>query len=908
MIDNKRIQNRIFISIILGLTLIFITASLVIGKQQNEVNRVFMEREVKQEEMELKNKLVALAEIHIVESENNDFKKYLISDLDKNSNDYKTQSNQVIGDLNKYSERSKYINDISILNLNGEIIESTLKSNIGSSIGEEFLYTLNESINNKYSYEFDIKKDEFFIISPILSEVNGDCLGYYKKDINLNYLKKILSKHNVEGKERSFLILKDGTIISDKDGIVDYSKKIKEEDKYKELNTTKDNVFVTYIDNQGEVTKAVSNYVEGLNINIVYNLCKSDFNRYTMESILRIFIMCLVVAIFLIYFTKKIIKIIVYDLKGIKKMLKEYEINGYIRGADNELSLMGREVYKIIREFEKERETYNYNLENINQLFIERDILTDEIVINRKLWIEFFGFCPKIDYINIVSMFINNIDEIDKDIYAQRVREAKAGKKESLITEFKLRDKTGNYKWVRENKVFIRNKEGKVIKEISNIKDIDLEKHNELLMKKRAEIDGLTGFYNKEFAKFYIEKYIESGALGGIFILFDLDNFKYINDNLGHQFGDEVLRQVSEKVKGVFRESDIFGRIGGDEFIVFLKGNKVKDSINKKCEKLVEVLNSEIKKDNIIYRVSGSIGVAKYMEDADSYEGLYEKADTAMYYAKESGKNSFALYNNKIKTKAQRETDILNLIEELSLSSESNIEKYIRCSPVRNRITQEIVSYIFFFDDCKFNDEAYTIDDLKLIAQKYKLVEKVYTLIIDGVLKVIKNTQVNTQLNENLEVSFLFEELDPNKFIKILARSTKKYNLDTNSVKIFLNLEYINNIGEEGRELEEKIKELGYKFGIINIRNDEYIYVNLNIDYVDEILKVSENMYKSMKTNQREILLKHLINFYNENNTMLRLANLSYDESLKIDELNFNYYDSTDNLTYNDLMSNYKNS
>jgi diguanylate cyclase (GGDEF)-like protein len=129
----------------------------------------------------------------------------------------------------------------------------------------------------------------------------------------------------------------------------------------------------------------------------------------------------------------------------------------------------------------------------------------------------------------------------------------------------------------------------------------------------------------------------QNGRLAMVFL--DLDHFKSINDNYGHDVGDQVLRRVARQLQACVRASDTVGRIGGDEFVVLLAQLSESDSVLALAGELRESLRQPFKVDGHELSISCSIGVAVYPEDGTDAEGLTKGADDAMYRAKEAGRD-----------------------------------------------------------------------------------------------------------------------------------------------------------------------------------------------------------------------------------------------------------------------------
>ena len=153
--------------------------------------------------------------------------------------------------------------------------------------------------------------------------------------------------------------------------------------------------------------------------------------------------------------------------------------------------------------------------------------------------------------------------------------------------------------------------------------------------------DGLTGLYNRKGIEEEIINSLEQNPSSGIMMMLDLDNFKEINDNEGHQVGDYALQLFANCLKENFRTEDMIARMGGDEFVVFIHTNLSRTIMEQKCRDLLRKSQIVLKEYYDKYKVSVSIGVAYASSKANTYEQLYRLSDTALYKAKKDGKNTF---------------------------------------------------------------------------------------------------------------------------------------------------------------------------------------------------------------------------------------------------------------------------
>lgn len=153
-----------------------------------------------------------------------------------------------------------------------------------------------------------------------------------------------------------------------------------------------------------------------------------------------------------------------------------------------------------------------------------------------------------------------------------------------------------------------------------------------------------------------VNKAKENNDVIALFFL-DLDNFKKINDSLGHKAGDFLLVQVASRLNNVCREQDIVARLGGDEFIVVLRGALTSKDVSEKAQQMLTVLRDVIVIEGKKYRIPSSIGIAISESGSVSPDGLIQQADIAMYHAKSRGRDNFQLYTQLMGEKALEEGD-----------------------------------------------------------------------------------------------------------------------------------------------------------------------------------------------------------------------------------------------------------
>ena len=170
-------------------------------------------------------------------------------------------------------------------------------------------------------------------------------------------------------------------------------------------------------------------------------------------------------------------------------------------------------------------------------------------------------------------------------------------------------------------------------------------------MRHMAHHDALTGLSNRRLfmniARVELAQARRNDRKAGILFL-DLDRFKEINDTLGHEAGDELLKEVAGRLKGVMRESDTISRVGGDEFNILLADITHTEAIATICRKIMESFRAPYIVAGHDLQVSPSIGISVFPDDGENMEALLRYADIALYYAKEHGRNNYQFYNQAI--------------------------------------------------------------------------------------------------------------------------------------------------------------------------------------------------------------------------------------------------------------------
>ena len=213
--------------------------------------------------------------------------------------------------------------------------------------------------------------------------------------------------------------------------------------------------------------------------------------------------------------------------------------------------------------------------------------------------------------------------------------------------EFRIKRFDEDYTWYQANLTSLLGAEGYVTRIVGRMININGRKLKEMELLLRAEKDALTGIYNQGATEQLIHNAIQDGnenSLSALMII-DLDNFKEANDLLGHANGDELLEKTADILKEMFKGGDVIGRIGGDEFLVYMRNMETISDADEMAGNIVKSVRYDLDFEGQPIRVTCSVGVAVYPYHGKTYEELFEKADRAVYTVKANGKDGYRVYH-----------------------------------------------------------------------------------------------------------------------------------------------------------------------------------------------------------------------------------------------------------------------
>ena len=252
----------------------------------------------------------------------------------------------------------------------------------------------------------------------------------------------------------------------------------------------------------------------------------------------------------------------------------------------------------------------------------------------------------------------------DTDRLDRAARECLVEPDRTFSCEYRILCHNGRYKWLLSRGIVVaRDARGRPVRMTGMITDISERKEADERIWQHANFDALTGLPNRRLFRDRLNREVANAARNETkfaLLFIDLDRFKQVNDLLGHDAGDLLLKEAARRISDCVRSSDTVARLGGDEFTVILSTLGHRDHVEHLAQKLLDTLGSPFRLNKESAYVSGSIGVAIFPDDGATSEELIRKADQAMYAAKHAGKNQFSYFTRSMDESAHQRLRLAN--------------------------------------------------------------------------------------------------------------------------------------------------------------------------------------------------------------------------------------------------------
>ncbi len=457
----------------------------------------------------------------------------------------------------------------------------------------------------------------------------------------------------------------------------------------------------------------------------------------------------------------------------------------------------------------------NYNLSTIGQLnFFDMVHPDDQVVVNKEIRI----FCKKKKTVRHIEIRIrdNKGDYIDIEASFSVIDKSTFSKNDLILVV--MRD-------IRFRKIFEQ-------------KIYHLAFHDTL-----TNLPNRRSFMN-EFNRELIDRKNRASSSKMSVLFIDLDNFKSINDQWGHDVGDQVLIEAARIIKDTIRPSDLVGRVGGDEFIVLFKDIKDEEDLKQYVNQILTKFNTPISISGQEYFITCSIGVATYPNDGDTSRELIKNADDALYNVKNKGKNHYLLFNSKIKSESLER----RLLESALRNAIKEEQFYLEYQPKLNISTKQLIGMEALVR--WKHPELGTIPPGKFItlAEETGLIVPLGEWILRESCRQMKEWQENGYQSLVISVNVSIRQLEDPHFIKTVEKILKEIDLDPKWLEIEVTESVFMDVNDAASVLEE-IRQLGIQISI-----DDFGTGYSSLSYLKHLpidtLKVDASFIKDIHVNE----------------------------------------------------------
>ncbi len=345
---------------------------------------------------------------------------------------------------------------------------------------------------------------------------------------------------------------------------------------------------------------------------------------------------------------------------------KNNQLSHYQAQIKAEIDTQG--IVKKLQGTLKKLSTKQFEDENIRlkQVFLEKT--TDALFVTDgygKIVMINDNFCKITGYEEyaIINKPVESLnpDQYDDDFFRPMGEQLKAS--QFWQGELLVRHHQGHYIPVWQASASLTDKNGHIIRSISVFRDISRQKANEASIQFQANYDPLTQLPNRTL---YLDrlanalKQCKRSNKRMALMLLDLDKFKWVNDNLGHHAGDAILVETAKKLQSAIRKSDTVARLAGDEFCIILSQLEKPTDVEIIVQKIFNTFKTPVTIDHQEIFISGSLGITVFPDDGEDMEGLQRNADSAMYKAKNLGRNGHYYYTRTLQEESEKRIRLLD--------------------------------------------------------------------------------------------------------------------------------------------------------------------------------------------------------------------------------------------------------
>jgi diguanylate cyclase (GGDEF)-like protein/PAS domain S-box-containing protein len=735
-------------------------------------------------------------------------------------------------------------------------------------------------------------------VSKAIKNEAGEIVGAVGIDVSLEKLSEEIKNIKIGDSGYIFIFSKDGTILAHPDSSFNFKNISELNIEAKETDKSYNDLLINY---DKLISKNNGNFETKMNgKDVLINVYTSLYSDWKMASVVEtteltnktdrmrdlisgIALLSLLFAIALSYIVAKRITKPISELTPLMNLAGEGDLSvkanisandefgvlgksfnamiGQLRSNYNELAAVNEELlateealrvkYDELSDSEEalriSEERYKLALECANDSIWEWDLKTGEFFVSDKIY-DICGYHLDKD-VDIISFMKDKVHPEDIDKVFKDFRDHMNNVTTVYISEFRVNKNNEEYVWLLSKGMAIKNYENKVIKIAGSITDISYRKFSEEKIKFMAYYDSLTELPNRIF---FIDKLnelletINDNNSEGAVLFIDLDNFKNINDTMGHNYGDKLLIYLAKKFEYWINADDVICRLGGDEFILIHPNVDEAEAISY-AKSFLKLFDQPWKIDGKQIYVTVSIGIALYPKDGVDTDTILKNADAAMYKSKELGKNRFELFNQDTYLKLTRKTHIERILRK-AIENDEFIINYQPQYDAQN-------NHIFGFEALlRLNsNELGAISPLEFIpiAEEYGHITKIGQWVIKETCKQAAKWIEKGYKFKSISVNISSVDLQQPDFHECIEEIINNRGLDPKILELEITESVLMESLDSSIVILKQLKDMG-----IRIALDDFGTGYSSLNYLRKIpintLKIDKSFIDNITSNQKE--------------------------------------------------------
>lgn len=494
-----------------------------------------------------------------------------------------------------------------------------------------------------------------------------------------------------------------------------------------------------------------------------------------------------------------------------------------LTASEEELRCQYETIQQHAEDIEILNQKYSIAIESTDSAVWEFDIDKNEIYISR----------------NFISAINNNLKEHEaihdllnvllseesKALIKEEYAKYLVGDKSEINIELPILDQYRNRRYVLVRGKGVQDFKGsfKIIHGI--MLDITKLKEQEEYIQYHANHDYLTNLPNRMYFMNHLNKQMEEGKPGAILIL-DIDNFKGVNDTLGHIHGDKILKEIANRLSEMKDDKVFISRFGGDEFLVLISNENSTSNIENYIEKMMQLFGKPIFINNKEHIVKFSIGISRFPYDSSDMDQLLMNADTAMYNVKRNGKNNYMFYSSDMLEEVKEKSEIEAILR-TAIKEEGFVLVY---QPQVCVTTGNIIGF-----EALLRLKNYNISPAKFIAvaEETGLIKEIGRWVTKSAISQIADWRKQGIGEKPVAINFSSKQIKDKTFLSFLKETMELYQVKPEYVEIEITesvlleknnstLDYLNQLKEMG--LRIALDDFGTGYSSLNYLT--YIPVN----------------------------------------------------------------------------------